>query len=151
MSESASTLHNFRIGDRVGRIAAHGDIDEGTVLGTSASGVRVRWEKGGFTRPSTDMLASELFRVDEALPRDNTTANARQVGGEHYRTLAVQPWDALRAWLTPEEFRGYMKGNAIVYLARERAKGGATDIGKAEHYLQKLLEVLTAPDEPRGA
>jgi hypothetical protein len=71
------------------------------------------------------------------------SANDRQIGGDHYKKLAVQPWDALKAWLTPDEFRGFMKGTAIVYLARERDKGGALDIGKAQHTLEKLIEELT--------
>ncbi len=69
------------------------------------------------------------------------SANDRQVGGDHYHALAVQPWDAMRSWLTPEEFRGFLKGNAIKYLAREHAKGGPQDMEKAAHYLEKLLEV----------
>ena len=69
-------------------------------------------------------------------------ANDRQEGGDHYRKLDVQPWDALKAWLTPEEYRGYMKGTAIVYLARERAKGGDLDVKKAQHYLDKLMETV---------
>ena len=73
------------------------------------------------------------------------SANDTQVGGDHYKSLgAFQPWDVLRAWLTPEEYRGWMKGNAIVYLAREQQKGGDQDIGKAAHTLQKLLEELDA-------
>ncbi len=67
-------------------------------------------------------------------------ANARQVGGDHYITLAVQPWDALKAWLTPEQYKGYMIGTTIVYLARQNGKGGIEDIAKAAHYLEKLLE-----------
>jgi len=70
-------------------------------------------------------------------------ANELQVGGEHYRSMAVQPWDALSAWLTPEEFRGYQKGVAIAYLARERKKGGTQDVEKAMHHLMKLVEADT--------
>jgi len=83
----------------------------------------------------------ELFPMEE-ITLQPAGASARQVGGDHYKTMAVQPWDALKAWLTPEEFRGYMKGNAIVYLAREQSKGGAEDIAKAQHYLDKLMEEL---------
>jgi hypothetical protein len=65
-----------------------------------------------------------------------------QVGGDHYQKLGkYQPWEVLKRWLTPEEFRGYMKGTAIAYLARERDKGGAQDIRKAEHTLQALIEM----------
>lgn len=75
-----------------------------------------------------------------AAPKPSTLDE--QVGGDHYRKLgAHQPWEVLRAWLTPEEFRGYMKGQAIAYLARERDKGGDEDIAKAAHYLRGLLEL----------
>ena len=68
-----------------------------------------------------------------------------QEGGDHYKKLgAYQPWEVLRRWLTPEEFRGYMKGTAIAYLAREQDKGGMLDIRKAGHTLQGLVELLGA-------
>lgn len=78
-----------------------------------------------------------------------TKASDTQVGGDHYKTMGdFQPWDVLQHWLTPEEYRGWMKGNAIVYLARERQKGGDQDIAKAAHHLQKLIEVLGDLPEP---
>jgi len=70
-------------------------------------------------------------------------ANDRQVDGDHYKRLGkFQPWDVLAAWLTPEEYRGWQKGVAIVYLARERQKAGNTDIEKAGHHIEKLVEWL---------
>ena len=69
-------------------------------------------------------------------------ANEKQIGGEHYKSMGdYQPWEVLRHWLTPEEYRGYQKGVVIAYLARERAKGGDQDLQKAAHHLQKLIEV----------
>jgi hypothetical protein len=66
-----------------------------------------------------------------------------QIGGNHYKEMGEhQPWEVLRAWLTPEEFRGYMKGTAIAYLARERSKGGDMDIEKAVHTLQGMMELI---------
>lgn len=67
--------------------------------------------------------------------------NSVQVGGSHYKTMTIQPWDAMQAWLTPEEFRGFLKGNAIKYLARANRKGGAEDVQKAHHYLEKLKSI----------
>lgn len=64
-----------------------------------------------------------------------------QVGGDHYNRMEITPWEFLQSCLTPEEFRGYLKGEAIVYIARELAKAGPVDIGKARHTLQKLEEV----------
>lgn len=65
-------------------------------------------------------------------------ADDYQVGGDHYKTLAVEPWRAMAAWMTPEEFRGFLKGNVIKYLARQK---GEDDHQKALHYLQKLVEL----------
>lgn len=71
------------------------------------------------------------------------TASNNQIGGTHYKEMGdYQPWDVLQHWLTPEEYRGYQKGVAIAYLARERAKGGDQDLRKALHHLQKMVEVL---------
>lgn len=75
-------------------------------------------------------------------PAPTRSAFETQVGGAHYKAMGdYQPWEVLRHWLTPEEYRGYMKGTAIAYLARERAKGGTQDIAKAAHTLDALVEV----------
>lgn len=68
-------------------------------------------------------------------------ANDSQIGGEHYRSKAVQPWDAMQAWMSPQQFIGFLRGNAIKYLARCDDKGGIEDLRKARHYLDKLIEV----------
>lgn len=44
----------------------------------------------------------------------------------------------LEAWLTPDEYIGFLKGNAIKYLARHRQKGGDEDLRKAEWYQREL-------------
>jgi hypothetical protein len=69
------------------------------------------------------------------------TADARQVGGSHYRDMQMQPWDVMQAVLTPEEFRGYLKGCVIKYGMRQGKKDGTDDAGKAQHYAQKLAEI----------
>jgi hypothetical protein len=51
-------------------------------------------------------------------------AKETQVGGSHYKDMPIQPWDALEAWMTLDEIRGYHKGVAISYLAREHRKAG---------------------------
>lgn len=67
-------------------------------------------------------------------------AREHQVGGQHYQK-DIQPWEAMEAWFSEEQFKGYLKGNIIKYLARCDDKGGNTDIQKAYHYAQKLQEV----------
>ena len=58
----------------------------------------------------------------------------------HYTAGGIECIDAIRAALTPEEFRGFVKGNAIKYTWRERMKGGDEDLRKADWYLNKLNE-----------
>jgi hypothetical protein len=71
----------------------------------------------------------------------STRADDLQVGGDHYKNMGVQPWKAMESWMTPEQFAGFLRGNAIKYLARCDAKGGIDDVKKAKHYIEKLIEV----------
>ena len=57
----------------------------------------------------------------------------------HYNQGGVECIDAIEAALTPEEFRGYCKGNAMKYVWRERRKGGSESVSKAAWYLARLL------------
>ena len=68
------------------------------------------------------------------------SANDQQVGGDHYKSKAIQPWDAMQAWMPSEQFRGFLKGCVIKYLARCDDKGGLEDLEKALHVLGRLIE-----------
>jgi hypothetical protein len=57
----------------------------------------------------------------------------------HYQGNGVECIEAIQAALTPEEFRGYLKGNAMKYIWRERTKGQDESVQKAEWYLKRLL------------
>lgn len=106
-------------------------------------------EAGGICSYALTEAVPELFEVDVSgcMPAAPAPMRAQSVldtqeGGDHYKKLgAYQPWEVLRRWLTPEEFRGYMKGTAIAYLAREQDKGGMLDIKKAGHTLQGFIEL----------
>jgi hypothetical protein len=69
-------------------------------------------------------------------------ADEIQVSGSHYKDMPIQPWALMEAVLTPEEFRGFLKGNIIKYSMRAGRKEDSDDAGKAQHYMQKLQEVL---------
>jgi hypothetical protein len=68
-------------------------------------------------------------------------ASSHQIGGDHYASKAVQPWDAMSAWMSHEAFAGFLQGNCVKYLARYRDKNGLQDLDKCQHYLNKLIEV----------
>jgi hypothetical protein len=73
---------------------------------------------------------------------EHLTADAYQIGGDHYMALAVQPWAAMQSWMSAAEFAGFLRGNAIKYLARAGRKGDELqDLQKAMHYLEKLVEL----------
>ena len=57
----------------------------------------------------------------------------------HYQQGSIEAIDAIRSQLTPEEFRGYLKGTIAKYIWRERHKGGTQDLEKAAWYLERLV------------
>lgn len=125
------------------------DRESGAVFVVSGSTAEVTKYRGPGTSGEcpTPLLADQFIVDGEPLHTVAETLSALDIqeGGDHYKKLgAYQPWEVLRRWLTPEEFRGYMKGTAIAYLAREQDKGGMLDIKKAGHTLQGLVELLGA-------
>lgn len=60
----------------------------------------------------------------------------------HYNQSEIECIDAIRAALTPDEFRGYIKGNVIKYTWREQYKNQDEDLNKASWYLSRLLNIL---------
>jgi hypothetical protein len=64
------------------------------------------------------------------------SANDRQVGGRHYKLTTIEPWDYIAA-----NNLGYFEGNVIKYVTRWRDRGSVDDLKKAQHYIEKLIEV----------
>ena len=69
-------------------------------------------------------------------------ANERQVAGEHYMKMDIEPWNVIDTW--PIEQRiGFYRGNALKYIMRMGSKDEASqEIQKAGHYIEKLSETL---------
>lgn len=89
-----------------------------------------------------DLKYYDIYNSILDVPPTTPSSLDTQHGGDHYKKLGdYQPWQVLKAWLSEEEFKGYMKGTAIAYLAREAAKGGDLDIEKATHTLWAFLEM----------
>jgi len=79
---------------------------------------------------------------EEAMGRQMNTDEI-QVGGNHYKQMAMQPWDVMEAVMTRHEYIGFLKGNIIKYAMRAGQKEGSEDDAqKALHYRQKLREVM---------
>jgi len=60
----------------------------------------------------------------------------------HYNTGSIECIEAIEEALTPEEMRGYFKGNCLKYLWRERYKNRVEDLEKAYWYLGRLIDNL---------
>ena len=84
-------------------------------------------------RPATVV---DLVATPEEEEAFNALANAQQVGGSHYKSKAIQPWDYIAS-----NNMGYLEGNVVKYVSRWKEKGGIEDLKKAQHYLTKLIEV----------
>jgi hypothetical protein len=68
--------------------------------------------------------------VDDAIK----LTRQRQVGGDHYKALGVEPWEIIQ-----KNGLDYWEGNALKYLLRWRKKAGAQDLRKAIHYIEYLI------------
>ena len=64
-------------------------------------------------------------------------ASDKQVGGDHYRSLPIQPGKYIRA-----NGLGWYEGNIVKYITRYKQKGGKQDIEKVIHYAELILEEL---------
>lgn len=69
------------------------------------------------------------------LSKDESDALKEQVGGTHYKDMAIQPIEFIFA-----NSLGFCEGNVVKYCTRWRSKGGVEDLKKARHYLDMLIE-----------
>jgi hypothetical protein len=61
----------------------------------------------------------------------------KQVAGDHYKTLKVQPIEFILA-----NDLGFCEGNIIKYTCRYKQKGGVQDLKKVIHYAELLIAEL---------
>jgi hypothetical protein len=75
------------------------------------------------------------------------SARGKQAGGDHYRNMAIQPWDVYDTW--PDEQRiGAYRANCIKYAMRLEDKDTPLlNAQKLAHYAQKLVEVISEIEE----
>ena len=60
----------------------------------------------------------------------------------HYASGSIECIEAIEASMSPEAFKGFMKGNVIKYVWRYENKNGAEDLRKALWYLNRLADVV---------
>ncbi len=76
------------------------------------------------------------------------SALEQQVGGDHYKRLAIQPVEYIH-----RNGLGFIEGCVIKYVSRWRDKNGIDDLRKARHFIDLLIELETGciskKDEPK--
>jgi Protein of unknwon function (DUF3310) len=78
--------------------------------------------------------------MDEVVPITQEAWNEiiaperRQVGGTHYNSHAIQPFDVIVAY-----GMDFFEGSAVKYLMRYKDKNGVEDLEKARHYIDILI------------
>ena len=88
--------------------------------------------------------AEELKTIKEVLQDFQGTYPKQYdpINPTHYQIGGIETIDYIEAKLTPEEFKGYCKGNSIKYISRAGYKGKERDdYKKAAWYLDRLLEI----------
>jgi hypothetical protein len=63
-------------------------------------------------------------------------ATDKQVSGDHYKDMTIQPVDYIH-----KNGLSFLEGNVIKYITRHRTKGGRADVEKALHYCELLLQL----------
>lgn len=78
----------------------------------------------------------EAFAKDRRVPRFDDVQKPR-----HYGLGKVEAIEAIEASMSPEEYKGYLKGNTLKYLWRYQYKQKPLqDLQKADWYLRKLIK-----------
>jgi hypothetical protein len=80
----------------------------------------------------------DFFRHHDQIkygPQNMAPPRSTQVGGSHYASMAIQPFEYIHA-----NGIGFAEGCVIKYVSRWRAKGGIEDLRKAKHFLDLLIE-----------
>lgn len=67
---------------------------------------------------------------------NRSKANETQVGGKHYQGAAIQHWD-----IVAMHNLDYFQGQITKYVMRWKMKNGVEDLKKAQHFLQKYIEL----------
>lgn len=86
---------------------------------------------------STSGLSSEALQEYNRIHWEQSLGRAidEQVGGSHYKKMAIQPVEYIL-----KNGIGYAEGCVIKYVSRWRAKNGVEDLRKARHFLDLLIE-----------
>jgi len=67
---------------------------------------------------------------------ESQTALTKQIGGDHYKSMAIQPSEYA-------ELNGlsHLESSVVKYISRWKRKGGKADLDKAKHCIDMIIEI----------
>lgn len=77
------------------------------------------------------------YGTQEDDEEEDEDAMTKQVGGTHYKDMAIQPVEFIIA-----NGLGFCEGNIIKYTCRYKQKNGVEDLRKVIHYAEMLIASL---------
>lgn len=75
-----------------------------------------------------------MAKIKQPMTITEQKAFAVQIGGDHYKDYAIEPFDFIH-----QNKLGFAEGCVIKYLLRHKHKGGVEDLKKAKHYIDLIL------------
>ncbi len=80
---------------------------------------------------SKKIMQKEVIRR----PADQSALDV-QVGGNHYKDMAIQPVEFIQ-----RNKLGFCEGNVVKYICRHKNKNGLEDLKKVKHYVDLLIDL----------
>lgn len=117
--------HNFSIG----KVVEIADVGFESYGAKDAEGI-VWWFED-------DECESVCTETDLEQPASTTNPFDQQVGGDHYKSMKIQPVEFILA-----NELGFCEGNVIKYICRYKQKGGVQDLKKVVHYAELLIKQI---------
>ena len=89
------------------------------------------------------LYLDDVEPITKVVPKEQDVVNKPS----HYTSGNIECINAIQAALTPEEFKGFCKGNVLKYNWRCNHKNGLEDLKKSRWYLDKLIETIEKEKE----
>lgn len=100
-----------------------------------------------YTNTKIKNLASRIVKLEGIIEKEQDMKNDNVNSPAHYRQGGIECIEAIKASMSEEGFRDYLKGNVMKYIWRYEHKGRVIeDIEKALWYLNRLKDELYGQD-----
>lgn len=113
----------------------HGGWINSLMGGKVSPGMVEDWNNFDTEPPATHFDGPTQKELEDAAKRADAVHAPR-----HYCRGGVDCIEAIKASMSPEAYKGYLKGNCLKYLWRYDSRGGMQDLQKAEVYLGWLID-----------